>query len=204
MRLQRQDVVHNKGYTLIELLVVVALIALFVTFALPRLTSYFQESIKSVTLDIATIVKEAYDASLLTGRVHRIAWDLENQLFWVESGPGVVLLDTEETRKKEEERKRFSFNSDSEAKEPPAFKLEESITKKKRPLPDGVKYEDITTEQSKSPQTTGVAYTHFFPHGLTEQTIVHLKDLNEHQTSLVISALIGKSEIKNEYVKQSP
>jgi hypothetical protein len=78
--------------------------------------------------------------------------------------------------------------------------MDKTITRKKMDLPRGVTFEDVLTEQSKDPIKEGTAYTHFFPQGMTEQTIVHLVDSSNHHVSLVIAPLVGKSDVYDRYV----
>lgn len=189
----------DKGFTLIELIVVIAIIAVIGAFAIPSISSYFRMSVRTVSREMASVVKEAYNSTMITGRVHRLAYDLEAQSFWVESGPPGFLLDTEESLEKEERRKRWAkLNSGEKPKS--KFSMDRSITRSKITLPRGVAFEDIYTEREEDPVTEGMAYTHFFPHGVTEQTIIHLIDSNQHKTSLVISALTGKTRVMEEYV----
>lgn len=191
---------QTTGFTLIELLVVVALIALIGLFAIPKVSNILRLSLNTATRELASTVKEAYNSAVVTGRVHRLAYDLEKDEFWVESGPGIILLDTAETAEREERRKRFAKESDQE--QPSKFGIDKSITRKKVALPRGVSFEDVITEQSPDPIDEGVVYTHIFPHGLTEQTIIHLVDTSKHQLSLVISPIIGRTTLLPGYVKE--
>jgi prepilin-type N-terminal cleavage/methylation domain-containing protein len=68
------------GFTLLELLVVVGLIALISALALPSLSSYFQVSLNSATRELASTFKEAYNSTVVTARVHRVAYDLKSNL----------------------------------------------------------------------------------------------------------------------------
>lgn len=191
----------SRGFTLIEMLVVLGIIILISLVAMPTVSSYFQVSLNSATRDLATNTKEAYNSTLISGRVHRIVYDLKDNSFWVESGPSDVLLDTKETKEKEEKRKRFMRSSKEAEKPSSQFNMEKAITRKKINLPRGVEYQDVLTQQSPNPILEGKAYTHFFPHGVTEQTIIHLKDQNKHEASLVISALNGMTDVYDRYVK---
>ena len=191
---------RSSGFTLIEMLVVLALIGLITVFALPNISSMFKLSLNSVTRELASTVKEAYNSSIMTGRVYRLAYDLKEQTFWVESGPGNVLLDTKDSKEKENRRKRFQKPDD--APPAPQFTMDTTVTRKKMSLPRGVVYEDVITEQSPDPITEGMAYTHIFPHGLTERTIIHLKDTQEHHISLLLDPVIGTTHMVERYVKE--
>ena len=64
------------GFTLIELLVTVTIIVFMSALALPGISSYFQISLNSATRELASTVKEAYNSTVVTGKIHRIAYDL--------------------------------------------------------------------------------------------------------------------------------
>jgi prepilin-type N-terminal cleavage/methylation domain-containing protein len=190
----------SRGFTLIELLVVVALIALISAMVMPSVSSYFQVSLNSATRDISSIVKESYNSTVLTGRVYRVVYDFKKAQYWSESGPPNVLLDTEASKKKAEDRARHSRPDEAAQDSSSSFSMDKTITRKKMDLPRGVTFEDVLTEQSKDPIKDGIAYTHFFPQGMTEQTIVHLVDSSNHHVSLVIAPLVGKSDVYDRYV----
>ncbi len=186
------------GFTLIELLVVIALIGLITFISLPSISNVFQISLQSATRELASTIKEAYNSAMITGRVHRIAYDLKESQFWVESGPTTALLETAESLEKKKRRERFSFFKKKEAQAPGAdFALDPSITKKKKDLPRGVKFSDLLTERSKELVTEGIGYTHIFPSGITERTLIHLEDSQKHALSLVVETLTGRTRLIN-------
>jgi general secretion pathway protein H len=187
------------GFTLVELLVVIALIALIGGFALPSVTSAFRLSLNSATREIASIVKETYNSAAMTGKVHRMVFDIKENQYWVEVGPSNVLLHTTESKEREERMNRFSRPDDRP--KAPSFALASGVTRKKKSLPRGVEFEDVITEQSPEPITEGLAYAHFFPHGISERAQVHLKDGSKHQITLVFSALLGRTRLIERYVK---
>ena len=186
------------GFTLIEMLVVVSLVVLIFLMALPSISSSFKISVNSAARNISSVVTEAYNAAVITGRVYRIAVDIKKGSYLVESGSPRVLLDTKETKEKEEARKRFLKPNEIKTESP--FSLDTTITRKKQSLPVGVVFEDVMSEISADPIIEGIAYSHFFPHGLTEQTIIHIKDNSDHHASLVITSVIGQTDLYDRYV----
>jgi prepilin-type N-terminal cleavage/methylation domain-containing protein len=202
---QRQHFSHS-GFTLIELMVVVALIALISVMALPSISSYFQVSLNSATREVAGTVREAYNATLVTGKMHRIAYDLKSGEYWVEVGNAntdSAVLETKESKERAERRKRLHFG-DQKQENTSGFAMDSTVTKKKKSLPRGVSFEDVVSEQTREPQTAetaAVAYTHIFPNGLTEQTIIHITDSSKHHTSLSITPLLGRTDVYDSYMK---
>ncbi len=186
-----------RGFTLVELLVVIALIGLVTLVSLPTVSSMFQVSLGTASREIATTMKEAYNSAMITGKVHRVAYDIKEHQYWVESGPTTTLLDTEATREKEERRRKFKTSIDGA--EPPSspFSIDKSVTRNKKSLPRGVEFEDILSERDKEPLSEGTAYTHIFPSGITERTLIHLKDTQKHQLTLVIETITGKTRMLN-------
>ena len=79
--------------------------------------------------------------------------------------------------------------------------MDKTITRAKTSLPGGVVYEDLITGQSPTPITEGTVYTHFFPQGLTEQTVIHIQDQAHHHVSLVIAPTLGDTVYYERYVQ---
>jgi prepilin-type N-terminal cleavage/methylation domain-containing protein len=178
------------GFTLVELLVVVALIGLLGVFALPSVGNFFKVTLSSANRELASTIKETYNATAMVKRVHRLVFDLKENTYWVESGPEDLQVATEASREVDERKKRFRREENGNA--PPPFVLETNITRSKISLPQGVEFDGIFTEYTSEEITEGTAYTHFFPHGVTEQTVIHLKDSSNHFATLVVQPLTGR------------
>jgi prepilin-type N-terminal cleavage/methylation domain-containing protein len=188
----------ERAFTLVEIMVVVALIVLIMGIAIPSILNVGRISSNAAIRGIATTLKETYNSTMVKGRVHRVVWDLENSEYWVEEGPATILLDTDESREKEK-RRFFGFGTD-ERKPKSKFSQDETITRKKVSLPTGIKFEDVRNESARDPIKSGVAYTHFFPHGVAEQTVIHIKDTQDRSTSLIVSSLMGKTILKEGHI----
>lgn len=189
---------NRQGFSLIEMLVVVGIIAVLSTFVVPSISGFFRVSLSAAARDLAGVIKESFNATVVTRRVHRLAYDLDTHEYWVESGPETSLLETSESKEKEERKKKLLKNDEKEATS--QFALEKTITRKKKSLPSGVKFEDIFTEQYKTPVKQGKVYTHFFPHGVTEQTLIHINNSSDQKISLSISTFLGKTQYDERYV----
>lgn len=196
----------NEGFSLIELLIVVAILGLVGLIAVPSISNTFRFSVQSTARELATLIKEASNAAQISGKVHRIAYDLKAQQYWVESTGEMTLLKSEESVAVDKQtHSRFRTDEEEEAakeKQNGGFRQESSLTKKKRTLAVGVHFKDVFTEQSQEAITEGIAYTHIFPQGLTEKTLVHLEDTGKNEVSLMVSNLLGRCTVEGRYVER--
>ena len=193
---------QQDGFSLIELLIVVAILGLISMIAIPSISNTFRFSVQSTAREIATLIKDTANSAQITGRVHRIAYDLKTDQYWVESTGETTLLKSDEAREKEKETHSFfSSKDDEEAKKNGGFHQENSLTKKKRTLAIGVKFKDVSTEQGEEPITEGMAYTHIFPQGMSEKSLIHLIDTSKNETSLIVTNLLGRCQVEGHYVE---
>lgn len=186
-------------------MVVVALMGLIAAIAVPSVSNVFKISLGSTTRDLATTVRYSYNAAMMTKKVHRLVYDMKNQRYWVEVGPQNLLMDTEDTKARAARASKFGSKLTEEEEKrkkegDPAFAIATYVTRKKTDLPRGVEFEDVKTEQQKDPYTEGVVYTHFFPHGIIEQTVIHLKDTSNHHSTLVIAPTVGRTKVIERFV----
>src|SRR4051812_8607336 len=69
------------GFTLIEMMVVVAIMAMMGALVLPSVSSFFQVSLGSTARELASTVKETYNATVITGQVHRLVYDFKENSY---------------------------------------------------------------------------------------------------------------------------
>ncbi len=184
----------EKGFTLIEVMIVVFIIALISAVILPSISNYFKVSIESSAREMSSVIREAYQSSVVTGKVYRVVYDFEKKEYWVEAGPPTLLLATEDSQKKAERKRKLKAN-DEDAEKESRFEMDKTVTRKKKSLPIGVKFLKIQTQRAGGAVEDGRAYTHFFPHGLAEQALIQLQDSSQHQVSLWISPILGKTTL---------
>jgi len=161
----------ERGFTLIELSVVLFIVAVFLTFLTPQFREFTEYDIKSSSRRLAATIKYLFNEAAIRHNHYRLNYDLKEGEYWV------TYLD--------------------EAKE---FKEDPSILSSRVRLPDTIHFEDIVT-QHRGKVYEGKTFTHFFPHGWAEETIIHLGDTRERHYSLLVMPLTGKVRIYDRYVE---
>lgn len=194
---------NRQGFTLLEMLIVVGILGLVGIIAIPSISNTFRFSVQSSARELATLIKDATNSAQVTGRVHRMVYDIKNAQYWVESTAESTLLKSDESIQYEKENSsRFFFRDDEEEKKKNGgFRQENSLTKKKKNLPIGVSFKDVVTEQSEEPIVDGLAYTHIFPQGRTEKSLIHLIDTSKNEVSLIVKNLLGRCEVQSRYIE---
>jgi prepilin-type N-terminal cleavage/methylation domain-containing protein len=192
---------NQDGFSLIELLIVVAILGLVGMIAIPSISNTFRFSVQSSAREIATLIKDTANSAQITGRVHRIAYNLTTNQYWVESSGETTLLKSDESKEKEKETHAFFSNQKEDPeKTNGGFHQENTLTKNKKSLAIGVKFKDVSTEQSDEPITEGMAYTHIFPQGMSEKTVVHFIDTGKNETTLVVTNLLGRCQVQGHFI----
>ncbi|MEZ4272461.1 MAG: hypothetical protein R3C68_13845, partial [Myxococcota bacterium] len=68
-------------------------------------------------------------------------------------------------------------------------------------LDDDVELLDVWVQGMREPQFEGRAYLYFFPHGYTQDALIHLQYASDYKYTIKVSALTGKTQIFSEYIE---
>jgi len=165
----------KSGFTTIEVLLVVVLLALIATTVMPNIGSVFRVGLKSSVRRFAAIVKYAYDYSILTGKVHRIVLNLDEQSWKVEAAePGQLPIDKE----------RFGLlpegmREDDRVSEDPSFKVvgKNLIDR----MPKGVQIVEVSSWRlgKDAVAKKGEISIYSFPSGYIDEVTVVLSEIGK-------------------------
>ncbi len=203
------------AFTLIELLAVIAIIATMMGLAVGLFGGNYHIQSKKEAAWLVGSIKFAYNEAATKGLYYRIAFDVDNGSYWLESSEELYLVKTDAQQKEEEEKIKKSSedsqtsttlsstktDSDKPASKP-GFVAVDQDTFKKHTLNKSVKIKDIFVAHQDKPITEGMAYLYFFPRGLTELALVHLSDVDEKNFySIGVQPITAHSRVTKDYVE---
>jgi hypothetical protein len=158
------------GLSLVELSIVILLLSFLLLLSIPRFGAVLVgQRLNSTGHLITGMVRHLYDQSTAKKRVYRLNYRISDGELW-------VAFPNDEGEYIEDQSSSFT---------------------RRRRLPPGVRFEDVVTATEKV--TEGQAYTQFFPSGLVDRTVVHLRAEDDSQLSVLIHPLSGRVTIEPGY-----
>lgn len=84
----RRNTTGRAGFTLVEILMVLFIIGIMAALVVPRIGIMDTVKLKTSARKIAGTIRITYNTAVLTKIPHRMVFDLENHVYWVEEKSG--------------------------------------------------------------------------------------------------------------------
>ena len=210
----------SRGFTLIELIVVVAVMAVITGAVVTGVGNVRGASVQSETGKIAVAVRYMYNLTVLSGKVHRLVFDLDGRAYWGEEQTSddpcqQFLLAAEEDEKAKKPKKSGKKGKgkakdgkpvadEEEDKNDGGFSPLKSRLLGKYTMETGISVAGLMTSHQNEPLKKGTAYLYFFPNGTTENALIWVKgdgDIDADDADVMtieVKALQGSAKIHNE------
>jgi len=190
----------KSGFTLLEILLVIVLLSLLATSVIPRVASISRVGVQSSVRRFTGLVRYAYDNAVLTGRIHRVVLNLDEQTWKVEAAqPGYLVPSKikEEAALKEAEKVE---NGDGE-KKPPASPFKAVGKNLIDKLPNGVQLVQFESWRLGKgvAATKGEVVIYAYPSGFVDEATVVLAQIGKEKAQnfrVTTKSLTGRVNIQ--------
>lgn len=163
----------SPGFTLLELTVVLFVIGLLIATITPHLGTVGGARLDATAKRLAAVARYLAGEAALQNRLYRLNYDLDKQTYWI-----TTLVATQN---------RAEFTEDY------------SLLARAVQLPPAITFADVQAP-GVGRVSTGHVHTHFFPHGYTDPTLIHLRDQYSRVVTVLIPGLTGEARIYEGYV----
>ena len=184
----------GRGFSLLELMVVIVLIGGMVALILPAIRGIVGLDLRGEITKIAGLSSEVYALAAISGKTHRIVFDLDNNKYWVEEKVGDAgeikpELGYEDLMKMRTENKGDSKEEEAAKAYLPSFKEVEGPLKEKMALSKDAVIYGVWTESTVDVVRTGQAALYFFTGGYSQAAFVSLAAKGEEENTAIYFSL---------------
>jgi general secretion pathway protein H len=162
----------NAGFTLIEIGLVVLIIGVMLGLIIPRFRDNSHYELISHARKLAVTFRFVRNEAILNGRTYRLNYDLNQQRYWVTSAEAVDDLG--------------------------AFVEETGVLARGVTIPPPIRLSDVALPMIAGKIMEGVAWTHFYPDGYVDLTVLHIDNGIEAFT-LRVDSLTGRVSVTTGY-----
>ncbi len=162
-----------RGFTLLELSLVLFIIGLLVTVIVPRLGDLSGTRLESSARRLAALVRYLNGEAAFSSQLYRLNYDLDKRIYWV----SVLAASRDATE----------------------FIPDDSPLARPVQLPPSITFVDVHVP-SAGRVRTGQVYTHFYPQGYTDPTVIHLRDQHSRIVTVTIPPLPAEVGVYEGYV----
>ena len=220
---------RRRGLTLVEIVVVMAILAVMAAVSIPTLTAYFDLQQRGAARELAQTYTWLVDEAVLRNVSFRVVYNLDMGTWKVEVGdPEARVFGTPEEREAherelEDEMARFTEREIEEGAlaelqeaEGGFASLDQALFKTEQALPGGTRFAWVYTPQygedgarpsaepPEDPEDQVVAYSHVFPNGTAEHTVVRIAgEDDEDGYTIEVEPLSGQVHLDTDLLDPS-
>ncbi len=163
---------HSKGFTLIELAVVVAILGVMIALIAPRLGDIGEANLKRSARHLTGMIRFLHEESQAKKVIYRLRFDIQDGRYWAEA----QALLSDQTL---------------------AYLKTTSVIAGEGSLSGAVTFRDIVAGSHPDDP-----FIQFNPDGWVEHAIIHLRDGNDRDFSLVVKPVTANTELLEGYVEE--
>jgi type II secretion system protein H len=162
----------KEGFTLIELMIVIAVLGVMLTLVIPRLGELGEANMKRSARHLTGMIRFLRDESQARKAVYRLRFDVQGGRYWAE-----VMAQT----------------SDKTVE----FRPVQSAIGSGGSLSGQTTFRDV--QAASHPDDP---YIQFTPDGWVENAVIHLRDGDGKDFTLLVNPLMGSTELREGYIEE--
>lgn len=195
--------------TLLEIMVVMLIAGLMMSSAVVGFGAVRRGRLRAGAAHLASAFRFAYVHALSTGRPTRVVLPLNDNRVWIEDTEDAHVLDPhdplrlggaspgeEAVAAEDAARQRATLISELRPRTPRAeFARPSGARYRERTLEDGIVVSRVYAQHEPDARTEGMGYVYFFPGGVCERAVVHLRGADGVIYSVTLNGLSGRTQI---------
>ncbi len=173
--MRKQSGIRNggkRGFTLIELMIVIVVIGVMLSLVIPRLGEIGEANLKRSVRHLTGMIRFLRDESQARKAVYRLRFDIQGGRYWAE----VMTLTSEQTVE---------------------FKPLHSVVGSEGSLSGQTTFRDV--QAAGHPDDP---YIQFTPDGWVENAVIHLRDGDDRDFTLLVNPLMGTTDLREGYIEE--
>ncbi len=191
----------ERGFTMIEMLIVLALVAVAMAIVVPSMSSLTGANLRSASREVNGAINESFSAASLSGKIHRLAVDLDKAQFRIEiQSSAAPSKETTNTRKFDEKHEGQDEIAD-QVRQVVGDRVFEPISDDLgtwTKLTSGIDFISFWMEPMRQKMTKGIGYLYFYPDGYTHLALIALgeKRSSGNTLTLRVQSLTGEVSVE--------